>query len=48
MKNYCAINGKPVRWHVISCMHFVSVDEMPMAAAIGKFFLSLEIYKPAM
>lgn len=19
MKNYCAINGKPVRWHVISC-----------------------------
>ena len=29
-------------------MHFVSVDEMPMAAAIEKFFLSLEIYKPAM
>ena len=29
-------------------MHFVSVDEMPMAAAIGKFFLSLEVYKPAM
>lgn len=28
-------------------VHVVSVDEMTMAATVGKFYLSLEIYKPA-
>ena len=32
----------------LAVMHVVSVDETTMAATVGKFFLSLEIYKPAM
>ena len=46
---YRAINGKLVRSHVIGChANVVSVDETTMAATVAKFFLSLEIYKPAM
>ena len=44
---YRAINGKLVRSHVIGCQErcFRGLDDN--GRKVGKFFLSLEIHKPA-